>query len=434
KAQGMVSGSVLKYFAAINGEMLSGLSQGEDLDFSALDDVALNETTVVADDGIKVSIGVWPDGTSSAGMVLHGRVRVVPTLDAVKQWRLQVWGLLKDGYERQVARYEEQVTERMKEEAAKQHPRLLRMRENAELRRAAYHLLTHESPAQSWVTSIESVDAGMATPDLSVTQAEEMKPLFLSEAFEWRDMAVFLLPFMHSESSTWKKRLSLSIVDPKHREFIRAGAARLLVPVTPGFEGKVLRFLQTPIAQQDSFFNALVNDPAESSLIDGPEFGGEMLEQVDLLREILMERQDKYRLGAGTVKIEAGLLTIHPDPNYDELSWKLDVKTFTDVGRQILIAGQTFTVTEVTDAQTGRVMPNDMDAEGHYYLGPVLVGEPWEESLPTSLVILHSKAQELDTVVGSESALVVAQPSDAGQQPTAVDGAPEPPGSSAGVA
>lgn len=68
---------------------------------------------------------------------------------------------------------------------------------------------------------------------------------FLHQAIEWESMNYFLYPYFWSERSTWDERMRLHAADPIHASFLRAGAARVVIPVRRGWERAFLTFLQT---------------------------------------------------------------------------------------------------------------------------------------------------------------------------------------------
>ena len=52
-------------------------------------------------------------------------------------------------------------------------------------------------------------------------------------------------PYFWGRKSYWIDRLLLDDNDPQFRDFLRAGSARVMLPVRPGFEGAVAHFMET---------------------------------------------------------------------------------------------------------------------------------------------------------------------------------------------
>jgi hypothetical protein len=55
----------------------------------------------------------------------------------------------------------------------------------------------------------------------------------------------FFYPYFWGRKPNWRQRALLEDVDPMFAEFLKAGAARIVVSVRPGFEQAVAHFLDT---------------------------------------------------------------------------------------------------------------------------------------------------------------------------------------------
>ncbi len=58
-------------------------------------------------------------------------------------------------------------------------------------------------------------------------------------------MTYVYYPYYWGRKSLWLDRLLQRNVDPEHAEFLKAGAARVVVPVRPGFEHAIVHLLET---------------------------------------------------------------------------------------------------------------------------------------------------------------------------------------------
>lgn len=63
----------------------------------------------------------------------------------------------------------------------------------------------------------------------------------MHSAIDWPRLAYFLYPYFWSDRQI--ERLFLRHPDPIHRDFLRAGAARVIVPIVPGFEEELTSFI-----------------------------------------------------------------------------------------------------------------------------------------------------------------------------------------------
>ncbi|MEU7906227.1 hypothetical protein [Actinoplanes sp. NPDC049118] len=68
---------------------------------------------------------------------------------------------------------------------------------------------------------------------------------FLHQAIEWENVAYVLYPYFWSEPTRWADLQGFRHYDPTHAEFLRAGAARVVITIRPGFERAWLHLAAT---------------------------------------------------------------------------------------------------------------------------------------------------------------------------------------------
>lgn len=66
---------------------------------------------------------------------------------------------------------------------------------------------------------------------------------FLHQAIEWENMQYVLYPYFWVTPAEWQAKLDLRHPDPIHQAFLKAGSARVVVPIRPGFEDQFTMFL-----------------------------------------------------------------------------------------------------------------------------------------------------------------------------------------------
>jgi hypothetical protein len=66
---------------------------------------------------------------------------------------------------------------------------------------------------------------------------------FVHEAVDWDNVMVFVFPYFWDTPGHHAEKLFLDHKDPIHREFLRAGAARVVLAIRPGFEEEVASLL-----------------------------------------------------------------------------------------------------------------------------------------------------------------------------------------------
>jgi hypothetical protein len=202
------------------------------------------------------------------------------------------------------------------------------------------------------------------------------------EAFEWDEASYFLYPYYWGRRDTWDMRRASDAIDARHAAFLRAGAARFIVPITPGYEERVLYYLDS--------------DPAMSELdrLAGPPDGAIPMDTAldGLWLELLLDRRPEVAMGSGTLSVTQGQaqVTINADS-----TWTVAPR---DVGRELYIGGEQYKIASITDERTfdldepyaGPTEPN-----ARYAAGSVPYGPPWVVRVPTSLVILNGRRGDL---------------------------------------
>jgi hypothetical protein len=68
---------------------------------------------------------------------------------------------------------------------------------------------------------------------------------FLQQAFEWEYLAWVVYPYFWGRRSEWGRMIVTAHPDPDFGAFLNAGAARVQIPVRPGFEDLVKHFMET---------------------------------------------------------------------------------------------------------------------------------------------------------------------------------------------
>ena len=68
---------------------------------------------------------------------------------------------------------------------------------------------------------------------------------FLQQAFEWDHASWILYPYFWGRRSEWGRMIVTGHPDPDFLAFLNAGAARVQLPVRPGFETLVKHYMET---------------------------------------------------------------------------------------------------------------------------------------------------------------------------------------------
>ena len=121
------------------------------------------------------------------------------------------------------------------------NPGTLRDTEAREIKRGCLELLT----AQSFdgFGALSTGSDGLPVIDAAEAEAEGEYMQFFEDAFEWHLQSYVLYPYLWAGRSKHVEMLARTSTDPTHEAFLQAGAARVTVPVRPGYDVAVARYL-----------------------------------------------------------------------------------------------------------------------------------------------------------------------------------------------
>ncbi len=168
------------------------------------------------------------------------------TSRAMDEWRLDTHEKLQTAYEKRLADYNaelDKLSMLMEAEIRGGNPTSNRKRAATEVKKAAIALIANK---RNLIDSI-NVDSD-DIPYVDIPKARENDPLirFLEQAFEWENMSFFYYPYFWGRKEPhWKQKILFNDVDAEFADFIRAGAARVQLPVRPGFEEAVDHYTKT---------------------------------------------------------------------------------------------------------------------------------------------------------------------------------------------
>jgi hypothetical protein len=227
---------------------------------------------------------------------------------------------------------------------------------------------------------------GMQEIDPLASDQQAMVVRFFEEAFEWREMSYFLYPYYWARRSTWALRTGIRVdADPQHEAFLSAGAARVIVSVTPGYEERVLAYLESDPSKPDA---ERIPPPA----VVPPENS----QYPDLWLDLLLYHNEEVALGTGTLSVTRGDSQV----TLMASDWKVsDI----DLGRELHIGGARYQLTAFDPSGTAfsldRAYEGITEPAARYAAGSVPFDAPWLVRIPTTLVVLSNK--EASEVISS---------------------------------
>jgi hypothetical protein len=207
----------------------------------------------------------------SVAFALGADVRCELTDEGLAKWQQQVYDAIMQAYGQQKAAYEEQQRIAAIQSASPvlgQNP-LENMR-------------TIRDELKKWVLMLITGDTSIgrdgfvsaAEPTLDLLDACKNGPFirFFENAFEWNNTLWVFYPYFWGRKARWTAALHFKDADPEFAAFMKAGAARVQVPVRPGFEAAVAHYMQTgqiwqghdPPLNGDSTYLPIVNEITEN--------------------------------------------------------------------------------------------------------------------------------------------------------------------------
>lgn len=211
-----------------------------------------------------IIVGFRMKGVTSGDLRLN--LTAVPTEASMAAWRLQSWSAIRDAASANYSRHRSYLRDRqavlLKEVAADDTLRLRRLEREQIMRSVLDWLFPGFQGARSKVSNLPG--PGFLDPDSwqrIMEYGEYIK--FVQTAIDWDKVMVFLYPYFWDTPKHEHEKLFLNHPDPVHREFLRAGAARVILAIKPGFENEVVSLLdqgQLGAVQVPSRFRKAIDD------------------------------------------------------------------------------------------------------------------------------------------------------------------------------
>ncbi|ATB49472.1 hypothetical protein [Corallococcus macrosporus] len=179
---------------------------------------------------------------------VSARLQCVCSNELLKSWKQEASARIQKGYLERLQEWEQKV-EKLKAEARAAEPKqpfgpspgenkrtLLR-----ELKKHCISIITKQ-----FYTAFNATSDG-APPTFNLQEAETEGSFirFFEQSFEWDQLQYVFYPYFWGRRAKWPERFEVENADPEYRDFLQAGAARVVVPVRPGFELAVTHFLET---------------------------------------------------------------------------------------------------------------------------------------------------------------------------------------------
>jgi hypothetical protein len=172
------------------------------------------------------------------------------TDEAYAQWQLTTYATIESGYQRQLAEYEDKLSRYVSAARARlaltanytHNPDVQR----DELRKAFIFLLLGEHPT-TWLPTppLRPTPGYPVPPDPVAVRDWGAVVAFFERAFEWENIMFTYYPYYWGRPNRWEEMQLTQDADPEFEAFLKAGAARVVVPARPGFEAALAHYQET---------------------------------------------------------------------------------------------------------------------------------------------------------------------------------------------
>lgn len=226
----------------------------------------------LTDQKLGVSLMAWETNTYTVDL----NIVCARTVDGLARWKLATYKKIRQAYEEKVRQYEQTVKTLRAESEARiaaaardfgRAPSENQITIRNELKKHCLSIMT-----QQWFDSFSATDDGTPTrpPQFDLQRAEDEGSFirFFEQAFEWEQTQWIFYPYFWARRDTWPDRFARQDVDPVFREFVQAGAARVVVPVRPGFEVAITHFVETGKIWSGTGTPPDINSPLYVSIIE----------------------------------------------------------------------------------------------------------------------------------------------------------------------
>jgi hypothetical protein len=192
---------------------------------------------------IPVNVSVWNAGIYTVNV----EIVCTATEQSIAQWKARTHDTILQASRDRQAEYDDQLRKLKADlqikyagQSSDEKQTLIR----AELEKACVTILSNQH--FNALNAIEYSPPGASgIPQLFLPNLDPVGRYirFFEQAFEWDQMLYKYLPYFWGRKKHWNERLQLDDQDSEFAAFLRAGAARITVPVRKGYESVVANFM-----------------------------------------------------------------------------------------------------------------------------------------------------------------------------------------------
>lgn len=209
------------------------------------DTIMHNTVNLRFDQAIYKEVGVGIEAGDMSAVSCNVVLNCECTEQYHRQWQLNTFNAIIDGYEKKLAAYNEALSAmQVTEENKGTNPLFYRQIENTVLRKNCItYLVGHQNLGKNFY---RSQSLTLMQPDIT-DQMDQYASLakFIEQAFEWDLISYTFYPFYWGNKELWQSLYQQEVNDPLFRSFLQSGMARVIATVRPGFEEAVMHYMKT---------------------------------------------------------------------------------------------------------------------------------------------------------------------------------------------
>lgn len=190
-------------------------------------------------DDIRGTIPIGVTGFKVSTVLIYVEVICTLTEEAFEEWQIKTYNAIMNTYRKKLLEYEEQLAAAQIQagiEIGGNNPEINRAIEREELKKSCITLWTglqyKTDPSITQNTKPEKKTPNNY-PEIHIDNALAISQSiqFVEEAFDWKNMTYEFYPYYWGRKKNWVDIYPLEDKDPLFQDFLRAGAACVIVPV-----------------------------------------------------------------------------------------------------------------------------------------------------------------------------------------------------------
>ncbi len=206
----------------------------------------------------KLPITIYGEGIQY--YAVHVNITCQQTQASINQWKMNTFQAIWDAYNIQKADYDNAIASIATQGIfiSGNNPQQNRQTEQTELKRGCIEQIirdivdipppdpdtepVNETP---WAQDTYGGTNDNGVPQYNTCLANKLgnRVKFTEEAFDWDFMAYFFYPYFWAHQSRWTELYRRDDTDTQFLNFLKAGYARVVIPVKPGYEKRAMHFL-----------------------------------------------------------------------------------------------------------------------------------------------------------------------------------------------